>query len=463
MTRLLAAAVSLALALPAAAAEPKKPIAGYWFGTLTVGPIELRLGFLIKAKDDGSLTAVMDSIDQGARDIPLDSATFADGTLTLKLAKARMTYTGKLQPDGDTITGNLDQGAQMPLELKRREKRFEPVRPQTPKKPYPYVEEPVKFPSRADGVTLAGTLTRPKGDGPFPAVALITGSGPQDRDESLMGHKPFHVLADHLTRKGIAVLRYDDRGVGQSTGKFSGATSKDFAADAAGAVAYLKGRKDVGRVGLIGHSEGGIIAPMVAAENPDVAFIVLLAGPGTSGHRIVAAQSELIQEAMGIDAKTRERNGALLRKATEAAMAGADAEKLKAVVAELEKGLTEEEKKELAKVREVADAQVTALASPWFRFFLKHDPQPTLEKVRVPVLALIGEKDLQVPAKENLAAIESALKAGGNPDVTVAELPGLNHLFQSSKTGLPSEYGKIEETFAPAALDRIAEWVLKRK
>jgi uncharacterized protein len=462
MARLLAT-LTLALALPLTAAEPKKGIAGYWLGALHTGAIDLRMGFQINSNDDGTLTATLDSIDQGARKIPLDSAKFKDGTLTLKLDKAKFIYTGKLQPDGDSIKGELDQVVKLQLDLARQEKPFELVRPQTPKKPYPYVEEDVTFPSKAAEVMMAGTFTKPKGEGPFPAVALITGSGPQDRDESLLGHKPFLVIADHLTRKGIAVLRYDDRGIGKSTGMFATATSRDFADDAAGAIAYLKSRKDVGKIGLMGHSEGGLIAPMVAADHSDVAFIVLLAGPGTPGEQVLVDQGQLILKAMGTDKKGLARQMAVQKKLFALAKEGADAEKLKAVLVDLEKDLTPEEKKELAKGRDQASAQILALAGPWFKYFLAYDPRPTLAKVKCPVLALNGEKDLQVPPKVNLAEIEKALKASGNTDVTVKELPGLNHLFQTTNTGLPSEYGKLEETFSPKAMDLIAEWILKRK
>jgi uncharacterized protein len=467
MTRLLALAIPFVLAIPLLAEDkptPKKGVEGFWLGTLKIGAIELRLGFEVKKKDDGSLTATMDSIDQGARGVPIESAAFADGTLTLKSPAMKATYTGKLQSDGDEIKGEFEQaGLKLPLDLKRQDKPFEVVRPQTPKKPYPYVEEDVTFESKAKGVKLAGTYTRPKGDGPFPTAILITGSGPQDRDESLLGHKPFLVLADHLTRHDIAVLRYDDRGVGKSTGHFEGSTSKDFAEDTAGAVAFLKGRKEVGRIGLIGHSEGGLIAPMVAADNPDVGFIVLLAGPGTPGDEVLYAQGQLILKAMGADEKTLARQAALQKKLFTLAKDGADADKLKAALKEIEKDLTDTEKKELAKSGDLAAAQVKSLARPWFRFFLGYDPRPTLQKVKCPVLALNGEKDLQVPPKENLAEIEKALNAGGNTDVTVKELPGLNHLFQSSKTGLPGDYGKIEESFSPKALEVISEWIAKRK
>jgi pimeloyl-ACP methyl ester carboxylesterase len=465
MTRFLPAVILMALPVAALADEklaPKKSVEGYWLGTLKAGAIELRVGFKIESKD-GELSGVMDSIDQGANNLPLDSATFEDGTLTLKLAKIKAGYVGKMQVDGDTIKGDFEQGIRFPMDLKRLDKPFTLNRPQEPKKPYPYVAEEVAFDSKAADVKLAATFTKPKGDGPFVAVALITGSGPQDRDESLLGHKPFLVLADHLTRHGIAVLRYDDRGVGKSTGKFSTATSKDFAEDAAGAVAYLKGRKDVSKIGLMGHSEGGLIAPLVASENTGVEFIVMLAGPGLPGDEILIAQGALILKGMGANEKALARQKSLQAKLLTLAKAGADEKKLEEAMKDLEKDLTDEEKKELKKSGDAAMAQVKQLAGPWFRYFLTYDPRPTLRKVKCPVLAINGENDLQVPCKENLQEIEKALKAGGNADFAVQELPGLNHLFQTSKSGLPSEYGKIEETFAPAALKVITEWILKQR
>jgi len=461
MLRYLALVIPLALCAPLHA-ESKKGIEGLWYGALKVGALELRMGFKIETKD-GKLVASLDSVDQGARSIPAESAEFADGQLTIKMPKLKATYSGKLQADGDSIVGELDQGEKMKLDLKRTDKAPAGSRPQDPKKPYPYDEELLTFDSKAKDVKLAGTFTKPKGEGPFPAVVLISGSGPQDRNEELLGHKPFLVLADHLTRKGIAVLRYDDRGVGKSTGKFDTATSKDFAEDAAGAVAFLKTRKEVGKIGLMGHSEGGLIAPMVAVENSDVAFIVLLAGPGLPGDEIIVAQSALIAKAMGMSEKDLVRQKAALAKLIPLAKEGADAEKFKAALKELEKDLNAEEKKELEKDRKTAEAQLMMFASPWFRFFLSHDPRPTLGKVKCPLLAINGELDLQVPCKENLAAVESALKSHGNKDVTVKEFPGLNHLFQETKTGLPSEYGKIDETFSPKALNVISEWILKRK
>jgi pimeloyl-ACP methyl ester carboxylesterase len=465
MTRFFALAISLALSAPLFADDKpaaKKGAEGFWVGTLSIGAVEVRLGLKIESKG-GKLVGSIDAIDQDVKGIPVEKVEFADGKLTLKMPAMKSEYVGKMQPDGDTIKGDLEQGAKYPLDFKRMDKPVELVRPQHPKKPYPYIEEDVTFDSKAKDVKLAATFTKPKGDGPFSAVALITGSGPQDRDESLTGHKPFLVIADYLTRRGIAVLRYDDRGIGKSTGKFSTSTSKDFADDAAGAVTYLRSRKDVGKIGLMGHSEGGMIAPMVAAENPDVGFIILLAGPGTPCDELMIAQGQLIVKAMGGGEKALARQKEVQTKLFELVKKGADAEQLKNAIAEMEKNLSEEEKKEAAKTRATFDAQVGQLTGPWFRFFLNYDPRPKLEKVKCPVLAINGENDLQVPPKENLKAIEKAVKAGGNKDVTIKEFPGLNHLFQPCKTGLPTEYGRIETTFAPEALELIAEWIAKRK
>jgi uncharacterized protein len=465
MTRFVTFALTLVLSTSLFADDKpaaKKGAEGYWVGTMTIGVIEVRLGLKIESKE-GKLTGSIDAIDQGVKGIPIEGVQFADGTLTLKMTAMKSEYVGKMQPDGDTIKGELEQGGKYALEFKRVDKPPELRRPQLPKKPYPYVEEEITFDSKAKDVKLAATFTKPMGDGPFPAVALITGSGPQDRDETLLGHKPFLVIADYLTRKGIAVLRYDDRGIGKSTGKFNGATSRDFADDAAGAVAYLRGRKDVGKIGLMGHSEGGMIAPMVASEDPEVGFIILLAGPGTPCDELMVAQGQLIVKARGGDAKALARQKEIQLKLFALAKKGADLEQLKDAVTELEMNLSEDEKKEVAKTRAATNAQVSQLAGRWFRYFLNYDPRPALEKVKCPVLAINGDKDLQVPAKENLEAIEKALNAGGNKDVTVKEFPGLNHLFQPSKTGLPTEYGRIETTFAPEALELIAEWIAKRK
>lgn len=480
MTRpVLTAVALLAAAVPLWADDkPKAPSpVGIWLGAMKAGPIELRLAFDLAEKDD-KLSAKFYSIDQTKDAIPVKGVTFADGKLAVDLSDLGASFEGKLNEKGDAIEGEFKQSGQtFPLKLERVEKLPTLNRPQTPKAPFPYPTEDVTFENTAakdlsvkddpPNVKLAGTLTLPKGDGPFPAVVLVSGSGPQDRDETLFGHKPFLVLADHFARNGIACLRYDDRGIGKSKGKFAGATSADFATDAYAAVTYLKGHKkiDPKRIGICGHSEGGIVAPLVAAAHPDdVAFIVLLAGPGVSGERILYQQA--LDFGKLADATTTE---AEVKEFVDAVMPVLRSDKTGDVVT---KELTEVMKKLVAKEKDEkkrAEAEkaipvgVARLADPWMRWFIAHDPAPTLEKVKCPVLAVVGEKDAQVKAKDNLEAIESALKRGGNKQFKCVEYKGLNHLFQTCKTGLLSEYGVIEETIAPEVLKGLTEWIGERK
>jgi pimeloyl-ACP methyl ester carboxylesterase len=312
--------------------------------------------------------------------------------------------------------------------------------------------EEVQIPS-VDGVTLAGTLTRPEGEGPFPAVVLVTGSGPQDRDEALLGHRPFAVLADHLTRAGIAVLRTDDRGVGESTGDFASATTPDFADDAAHALAWMAAREDTGPTGVLGHSEGGLVAPLLQARTeegaPKARFLVLLAGPSVDGAAILEEQGALILAANGASEEDIATQRLHTRTAIDSALAGDDIEAMMAALREVP-GTEEATDEELRQGLE-------RMATPWFRWFLAFDPAETLKSVDVPVLALFGERDLQVPAAQNEGPMREALGDHG----TVEVLPGLNHLFQPAETGSPAEYAKIETTMDPAALERVASWILE--
>jgi len=445
-----------------------EPPAELWAGKLArAGGLELRVVLRVTRQASG-LTAVVDSPDQGAKGIPIDTVSFDGGMLKFTSAKLDASYAGKLDAAGTQAVGELTQrGVKTPLTLAKTDAVTERPRPQTPKPPFPYRAEEVAYDNVAAKVRLAGTLLIPDGAGPFPAALLITGSGPQDRDESLLGHKPFLVLADALARRGIAVLRVDDRGTGASTGKFDTATSEDFAGDAAAGAAYLQGRKEIDahHIGLIGHSEGGLIGPMVATRSKAVAFVVMLAGPGLPGADIIVAQGELIARAMGetdeaalarsrddrrrlFDLIKREKDPATLEKKARALIEAAIAR------------ASDSEKKQLGDPAQAASAQLAQFLSPWFRYFLTYDPRPTLSKVRCPVLALNGEKDLQVPPKDNLAAVARALKAGGNHDVTTREMPGLNHLFQTAKTGAPSEYAAIDETMSPQVLAIIGDWIL---
>jgi len=352
-----------------------------------------------------------------------------------------------------------------------------PRRPQDPVEPFPYLSEDVRYPNSAGGNTLAGTFTRPSSEGPFPAVILIAGSGRADRNEALMGHRPFLVLSDHLTRQGIAVLRFDKRGVGDSTGDFAAATSQDFASDVLAGVAYLKTRDDVDveAIGLAGHSEGGLIGPMAAVASEDVSFLVLMAGPGVNGERILQGQRVLIARASEVPEAVIARSQALLGAVLQVLKSGTDTERNREAIARIVRGglqgagtedrarlgITDEASLERVVAAQLQQLQVEQLNTPWFRYLLTYEPAETIAQVTVPVLAINGENDLLVPYEKNLDANEAALVRGGNADFEIHALPGLNHLFQTSETGAPSEFRTIEETWSVDAMELIAEWVLR--
>jgi len=440
-------------------------IEGDWQGILRVQTFELRIVFHFALNEDGGWLATMDSPDQGATGILVDSVLFDNENVHLAVLQVLGEYEGKLEPGDSTIRGNWKQsGTTLSLDLKRALSPVVVNRPQEPKPPYPYMEEEVTFPNETAGIRLAGTLTLPKSGGPFPAAVMISGSGPQDRDENIFNHKPFKVIADHLTRSGIAVLRYDDRGRAGSTGDFSSATTIDFASDARSAVDYLKSRKDIDdrKIGLIGHSEGGLIAPIVASESSDIGFIVLLAGPSLTGKNIILLQDSLISLANGVPIERIQQNKEMAKKMYSIVESESDTSAIRQNLAAFLKKAIEEMGDNSAsdQAKEAGIARtVQQISSPWFRFFLFYDPLPALRKVRCPVLALNGAKDLQVPSRVNLEGIDQAVKEGGNSRVTVRELPELNHLFQHATTGSPAEYVKIEETFAPEALSTIREWI----
>ncbi|HUU04685.1 MAG TPA: alpha/beta fold hydrolase [Patescibacteria group bacterium] len=443
-------------------------LAGTWLGVLQFPGAELQLVFRIAKNPDGTWQALLDSPDQGAKDIPTSKVVVENERLLIEVQVVAGAFEGKIKADFSEISGQWKQaGLDIPLVLKKTDRVQGPNRPQEPKKPYPYREEEVSYENPTAAIKLAGTLTLPSGNGPFPVVLLITGSGQQDRDETVMGHKPFWVLADYLTRRGIAVLRVDDRGVGGSGGDPALATSLDFSGDVLAGIAYLKSRQEIdpGRIGLIGHSEGGLIAPLAAVKNPkDVAFILLMAGPGIVGEDILLLQGKLINKAsnasdtaIALDNAQQKRMFRILKEEKDAAAMEA---KLRQAMKDTMAKMSVEEQKKLPPA--IQEASLQMIMSPWFRFFLTYDPRPTLQKVTCPLLAINGEKDLQVPAEENLKAIAEALKAGGNDKFTVKQLSGLNHLFQTAPTGSPSEYAKIEETIAPAALRLIGDWILER-
>lgn len=446
-------------------------VTGDWNALLNVMGQELPLVFHISEKD-GAYTATMDSPKQGAMGIEVNITTFKNDTLNIEVKNIGMTYSGVYQENGD-ITGTFQQGGmELPLNLTRELIASKSAnRPQEPKRPFPYKEEEVSFENKTAGITLAGTLTIPKsimGNKIYPAVILISGSGPQNRDEELLGHKPFLVLSDYLTRQGFAVLRYDDRGTAESTGDFSSATSEDLATDAQAAFDFLLSRKQIDskKIGYAGHSEGGLIAPMVAAQNKNVAFIALLAGVGQPGAELLAEQGYLIGKAQGISEEMLKKNkiGAEnIYKIINDNKGNDEVIREKATIY-LKNALAQnpEMVPQGVTVDQLIDQQLEQLMTPWFQYFISSDPRPTLEDIDCPVLAINGSLDLQVPAQQNLALIEKYTKEGGNNDVTTVEIPNLNHLFQTAKTGSPSEYGAIEETFSPVALEIIGTWIKEK-
>jgi fermentation-respiration switch protein FrsA (DUF1100 family) len=398
-----------------------------------------------------------------------------NGRLRFEVNRIRAVFDGRLEKNGSAAIGQWTQGPRpLPLELKRVQNAPEPVRrPQEPKRPYPYEDEEVTYENKKAGITLRGTLTLPRSAGPAPAVVLLTGGGAQDRDETILGHKPYLVLADELTRRGIVVLRADDRGFEKLRGpgglaEFLEATTEDFASDALAGVSYLQSRREIDpkRIGLIGSSDGGLSAALAAVKSPDVAFIVLLAAPGQTLENALLDQCEYILRAGAAPDKMvrlvqnhyarvfdvlRKEKGKVVAEKTIRRMEG-----------EAFGEFGKQEREWLASVeRTMMAGKPTVRQSAWLRYLLTHDPMLTLMKVECPVLALIGDKDVQVPANENLPLIREALEAGGHGKYTVKELPGLNHMFQSCKTGMPTEYGTIEETFSPVALKLVGDWILQ--
>lgn len=460
-------------------AQSKTTPAGNWEGDIAVGSTKLGVAFVISQPEQANATYVakMNVPAQRAVDIPCDNTTVVGDSLSIAVNRVGGQFKGRLNPTQTTAVGTWYQsGRQFPLTLKKVDKLTEVKtleRPQTPKAPFPYQIELVQYDNPTKTVHLGATLTKPSGNGPFPVAVLITGSGQQDRDQTILDHKSFAVLADYLTRRGVAVLRVDDRGVGQSTGEVKTATSADFANDVMTSVDYLKTRSDMNakQIGLIGHSEGGMIAPMVAAQRPDdVAFIVMLAGPGAKIVDGMARQNEAVLLSQGVSAEYAKKYGELYQSMAKAVVANPDADKANqaaeaaftqwqvkqdpVMVTQLTRANDEASKKTFVKT------MVSAFSEPWFRYFLQHDPANDLKKVRCPVLALNGEKDIQVDAALNLAAIEAATK-GINKRVTLKTLPGLNHLFQHCKTCTVAEYEQLTETFAPEALSLMGDWILE--
>jgi pimeloyl-ACP methyl ester carboxylesterase len=429
-------------------------LVGRWEGALNAGGTSLPVVIRVEQGPDGLVT-VMDSPAQNARGIPVTGLSQSGGVVRFAVPVARGGFEGAVSADGGTWTGTWSQGsASLPLILTRAADAAEPVgrnRPQTPQPPFPYAAETVTFRNEGASITLAGTLTLPEGTGPFPAVVLLTGSGAQDRDETIFDHRPFAVWADALTRRGIAVLRYDDRGIGGSGGGGLNETTADFATDAQAAVAFLSTRSEIdpARIGLMGHSEGGEVAPLAVRNGAPAAFVVMIAGPAVSGADITTEQSARIAAAAGRTPEQVAEVRRLQGKIMAAVVANKDDGPAAAAAAEavlLEAGTPPEQ----------ARSGNAAFASNWYRYFAAYDPGPALATLRIPVLAIYGGNDLQVPADQNSEALHRL-----QPSAEIVILPGLNHLMQTATTGLPGEYGTIEETVSPAALATVTDWVVK--
>jgi uncharacterized protein len=454
------------------AAETPDPnrTAGHWEGEINLPQDAGKLQVMVDLVREGDAwRGTIDIPMQGAKGLPLEEIAVQEGKVHFKIkgVPGAPTFDGTLAiAPTQSIQGTFTQGgASLSFKL-GRDAVAKPVHLQEPKPPFPYTAEEVTF---TDGtVRLAGTLTLPPGDGPFPAVVMITGSGAEDRDETLFGHKPFLILADHLSRHGIAVLRTDDRGVGGSTGSVPDSTSADFAQDALAGVRFLRTHPKIAanRIGLLGHSEGGTVGPLAASRSSDVAFVVMLAGTGVPGPEILLLQGERMARADGTPEETIQKQSAAMRRLVDAVRMENDPSvretKVREAAREVAATMTPDELRAGGGLDAVADRDVRTFNSPWFRYFLAYDPRPALRYLKVPVLVLNGELDLQVIPDQNLPEIEKALKAAGNKDYTIERLPGLNHLFQPAKTGSPSEYAKSEITIDPLVLDTITQWITER-
>lgn len=402
------------MSLMVSCATYSQDITGPWQGVLDVNGQKLGIVFKFSKTTDGINLAKMDVPEQGAVDIPMEILYLSKDSLSLQVKGIGIAYSGKME--GEVIKGTFQQnGMSLPLDFKPGTSQA-PNRPQEPKKPYPYNTQEVTFCNFSANVTLAGTLTYPVGykkGKRVPIILMVTGSGPQARNERIFDHNPFLIIADYLAKNGIASLRYDDRGVGQSTGTFKGSTSADFAQDAKAGISYLRKNKQFGPVGILGHSEGGLIAFMLGAEKT-VDFIVSLAGPAIQGDSVIAEQT----------------NAQLLHYGQPATQT----------------------------VKKVREAFAKAPKDAWMDYFINCDPTRYIQQITVPLMAINGSKDHQVLPNSNLKKIE-ALQKNGNKKNFIKIYPGLNHLFQHCDSGAGDEYWKIEETISPEVLKDIATWI----
>ncbi len=438
----------------------QKNIYGYWVGKVDLPTAKFTTIFEIR-KSVGNIDSVFLSIpEQGATDLPGALLGINEDSLIIFHGQLNRTFYGEFLNDS-TIQGDwMKNKIGIPITLKKAAKKPELLRPQTPVPPFPYLVEEVEYTNPQSGLKLAGTLTIPEGSKDCPAVVLISGSGAQDRDETIFEHKPFAVIADYFARNGIATLRVDDRGVGGSEGNIAQSTSEDFAGDALAGVEFLKSKKEIDpqKIGLIGHSEGGLIAPIAAVESNDVAFIIMMAGPGMVGEQILYEQNDLALEAAGMPEYAIQQNRLVQKNIFDVVKNEPDsAEAVEQLRIKLSQGMYAGMNEQMQKA---IDDKIAGVTSPWFRYFLTYDPKPTLAKVKCPVLAINGSKDVQVPVS-NLKAIYDAVQSGGNSLVDTLSFKNHNHLFQQCESGAVGEYSQIEETIDPVVLETMKDWILK--
>ena len=456
-------------------------ITGNWEGSLEIQGNELPIVFHISKDEAGKYSATFDSPKQKTYNNACSDVFVKGDSVILIMQKIKGQYAGKL--NDKELTGTWSQsGYTFPLDMKKTGETVTTKkinRPQTPTPPYPYKSEEVIYSNADKSIQFGATFTVPLPDtnvnyfrAPiYPVVLLITGSGPQDRDETIFGHKAFAVIADHLTREGIAVLRVDDRGIGKTTGNFSKSTTADFANDVKAGIDYLKTRGDVdtNSIGLIGHSEGGLIAPMVASTRKDVHFIILLAGPGYKILDMMEQQSADVMASAGINKSDIAQYRPLYKNMVTAVLHAKDSatasKQAMAIFKKWQRGKSASTVKNTTGVDDekgiivFTNAFINQLSSPWFKYFMQMNPTDYLTKVNCPVLALNGEKDIQVAAKPNLAGIKNALEKNKNKNFRTQEMPGLNHLFQHCKKCTVEEYETLEESFDPATLQLITRWI----
>ena len=448
--------IAIPLLLACSGQKQTGKVTGIWQGRLQFPGFESRIAFQIVKSAHGQLTAVMLKPDENDDQIPVTRIKIENESIHFEIDSLKMTFDGKMDTPGQTIAGQWRQGQlAQPLTLRRVDKIEKPARPQTPRPPFPYHIKEVSFVNKAGRAVLAGTLTWPEQGTAFPALILISGGGKHDRDYTIARHKPFLVIADYLSRRGIAVLRFDERGADGSTGDRSQATIEDIALDVLAGVDLLKTNQyfKVSRIGLLGHSEGGMIAELAAAKSKDVAFIITLGTPGLPGYEYQLQFEETSSRALGMNERRIKARLGFQKQVFDILLNEPDTavarQKLDRLLSFIRPPLPAEKKK----------ASLNRFLSPWFRYNLDYDPAAVLQKLNCPVLAIFGEKDLHVPPARNADAVKAALQAGGNPDYSVLVLPDLNHFFQTNKEGIVFNYGKIEETISPEVLELIENWV----